>query len=173
MNLNDAISLDRQGDLKGASLAYEDVLKEDPGQYVALVNLIVMYWQMTDFGFLSGNNISPDFVHHASKRLRYIINHDSNPIFNPDYIFWKKYIAWADLGAEFDLEECRRLLRIEPDYLEPAMFIFSVSGGRECEVEARILLKRCVAEGTVRAKYVESVLRGTMQRRDLMDGGKN
>lgn len=82
---------------------------------------------------------------------------------DPGFVFWSKYIAWADLGESLSVEECRRLLRADPKQLDPAMFIFTSSHGRECSNEAMELLDRTAKDKTARARYIESVLRSTIQ----------
>lgn len=165
MTFEDALSLDKQGDLAGASLAYEACLAEDPSRIGVLVNLIVLYWQATDFGFSTGHNLTADFVQRCSRRLEeLLISQPKETEFSAEFMFWKKYIAWADLGEELLVEDCRRILRADPDYFEPAMYIFSVTEGRECAEEAETLLRICSSQATIRAQYVASVIRGTILR---------
>ena len=166
MNITDAIALDRSGDVVQASSAYEQVLLTETTPSDALVNLIVLYWQSTDYGFSVSRSLPASFVERASARLHILLNNgDRQNLFRADFLFWRRYIGWADLGEAFDLDECRRIMRSDRNYLEPAMFIFSVSEGEECLEQAKILLEQCVSEGTIRSKYVESVIKGLMKRR--------
>ena len=164
MNLEVAVDLDRDGKLVEASQAYEAIIVQEENARTALLNLLVLYWQVTDFGFLSKNRLSPEFVTHAGRRLRSLLSGSARYKLDSGFVFWSKYIAWADLGDSLELDECRRLLRANPTELDPAMFIFVSSGGGECVDEARVLLDRSIQDGTTRARYIESVLRATMQR---------
>ena len=78
--------------------------------------------------------------------------------------FWERYIAWADLGEPFAIEECEALLRHATSVLVPAMHLFAISNGEKYEKEARDLLRQCREDRTVRAHYIASVIEGVLKR---------
>jgi hypothetical protein len=166
MRLTEALVLDRQGRIQEAAAAYETVLQEAPDHLEGMLNLLVLYWQATDYGTSAAARLSPEFVDLAGRRLRELLAsaHKRFPG-RPEVVFWAKYIAWADFGDPFELAECRELLRAHPSYLEPALLLYSMSAGAEAEPEAMQLLERCSNEQTARCRYIVSVLDGVLKRR--------
>jgi hypothetical protein len=166
MKLSDAIASDVQGQTQEAAAAYEGILRSNPNELEATLNLMVLYWQATDFGISAIAQLPPEFVAFAGRRLRELLDLVPKQFpSRPEVVFWTKYIAWADLGVPFQPEECRDLLRDHPQYLEPALVLFSRSGGDEAESEAMQLLERCATERTARCRYMVSVIKGVLKRR--------
>jgi len=171
MTLEEAHAADREERVEDAARLYEAALVADPGNADALVELVVLYWQATDYGVWKSKGINREFVGFAGKRFRELLGQGSDSFpGSPAIRFWAKYIAWADLGEPLDGDECRTLLRGRPEYLEPAMFLFAASQGSECESEARRLLHVCEQVGTSRCRYVVSVIEGVFKRRPRSEG---
>ena len=157
MKHHEAVVAEQKGDIAGAVELYEACINELPED--ALINLAVLYWQITDYGFSTSLQLPPEVVEHAGARFAEVLDVTERKFpQSAAAMFWKKYIAWADLGDSFDPENCRQVLRENPTYLEPAMYLFSTSQGRESEHEALMLLEQCRQAGTVRARYVASVI---------------
>src|ERR1700722_1603589 len=165
MSLAEALSADGAGNSILAADLYETTLKNVPRDNQAFVNLLVLYWQATDFGFSSHANLSREFIQRAGKRLRELQNVAKKMTAVPEVRFWTKYIAWAEKGESFDLQECRRLLQEFPEYLEPAFVLFSRTAGAEAEVETQRLLQQCRETPTTRCRYIQSVISGVLKRR--------
>lgn len=166
MSENDAIRLDREGKIEAAAAAYEALISSGDFSNTELVNLIVIYWQSTDYGFSLGKGLSSDFMAHAGERLNSFFRRiDKDRFPDASVAFWRRYIAWADYGSELTNQYCYQLLRLNPQYLEPAMYIFSSTNGQECRPEAVKLLAQCAMESTTRSKYIESVLLAVMKLR--------
>lgn len=172
MTLAEALAADREGRTQDAAAAYEGVLRSDPVDITAILNLAVLYWQATDYGVATAEHLPPEFVALAGRRFRELLQlaHERFPE-RPEVLFWTKYIAWADLGEPFDPAECRKILRDYPEYLEPALVLFSSSAGAEGEAEAMQLLERCSEELTARCRYIVSVLNGVLKRRRSRKSG--
>lgn len=165
MTFADAIAADRDGRTQDAAVAYEDALAADPRDLTSLLNLAVLYWQATDYGTSATAHLGPDFVGHAGRRFRELLETARQQFPDrPEPLFWSKYIAWTDLGEPFDVTVCRQLLRTYPDYLEPAMALFSMSSGGESESDAIRLLERCNEDRTARSRYLASVINGVLRR---------
>jgi hypothetical protein len=165
MTVDDALRADRAGDLKRAASHYEDLLAGGAAEPDTLLNLAVLYWQATDPGMAAAQKLPSEFLAKAGKRFPELIAEAERRF--PGWTeprFWRRYIAWADLGEAFDAAECLELLQEDPGSLLPAMHVFAVSQGNESEAEARELLRRCNAEGTTRSRYVASVIEGVMRR---------
>lgn len=164
-SLEEALAFDRAGDIVHAAEAYEKAVKEDADNAEALINLAVLYWQATDFGFSAGNQLSVDFVSRAGKRFPEILAEAA--IRHPNMtepFFWKRYIAWADLGEDLHTSECEELLRRAPNSLEPVVFLIAQEGGVRYRTEAERLLDQAKRDGTTRSRYVSSVLESALKR---------
>lgn len=166
MNLAEAISLDVGGHTQLAAAAYEDVLLVNPDNPIAAINLLVLYWQATDYGASTAEGLPSDFVALAARRVRQILAEAPDSLRNrPETLFWGKYITWADFGTPYELEECRALLLAHPNYLEPAIYLFASSEGKEAEAQASLLRTNCESRKTARCRYALSVIEGVFGRR--------
>lgn len=164
MTLEDAVAADRKGDLQLAAVGYEEVLAGE-ASVEAVLNLAVVYWLATDTGMAAEKKLSPNFLATAGRRIPELlaVAQRRYPT-STEARFWRRYIAWADLGEPFGSAECRELLREDPAALVPAMHLFAASQGTEAEAEALELLRRCQEDGTTRAQYVASVIQGVLKR---------
>lgn len=165
MSVDDALSADRAGDLMGAASRYEELLAGGAATPDTLLNLAVLYWQATDPGMAAAQKLPPEFLAKAGERFPELLAEAEHRFpGRTEPRFWRRYIAWADLGEPLDGGECLELLREDPGSLVPAMHVFAVSQGKESEPEARELLQRCHADGTTRSRYMASVIEGVIRR---------
>lgn len=165
MTSDDAVSADRAGQLRVAASRYEELLASGVAPLETLLNLAVLYWQATDPGTAASQRLPPEFLATAGRRFPELLEEAERRFpMSSEARFWRRYIAWADLGETFGAEECLELLREDPASLVPALHAFAVSQGQEAEAEARELLQRCRAERTTRARYVASVVEGVLRR---------
>lgn len=165
MSFAEALAAERVGDIESASVRYEEALMADCASLDVLLNLVVLYWQSTDVGLAAAKALSPSFLARAGSRIPQLLDEAERRFpASTEVRFWRRYIAWADLGEELDGEDCRQLLREDPATLVPAMHLFALSHGSEAEAEAHELLRSCRGEGTARARYIISVLEGVMKR---------
>lgn len=136
--VGNALSLDRDDDhTQEAAAAYEELLAVDATNLEALLNLVVLYWQATN----SGTSFPVAFLKHAGARTHELLRLAGERCPNsPAVKFWQKYIAWAELGEPFDVEECRRILRIDPQYTEPAFYLLSQNADDDVKPLAQGLL---------------------------------
>jgi hypothetical protein len=165
MKLQDAVAADRKGELQLAAARYEEMLAAGEASLEVLLNLAVLYWQATDTGMAAAKKLSPDFLATAGRRFPELLAEAQRRFpTSTEPRFWRRYIAWADLGEPIGGDECRELLREDPAALVPAMHIFAASQGKEAEAEALELLRQCQEDGTTRARYVASVIQGVLKR---------
>jgi len=165
MTFQEALNADRVGDLELAASQYEMLLSEGESDIELLLNLSILYWQATDPGLAAAKKLSPDFFAKAGVRFPELLAEAARRYpSRSEPLFWTRYVAWADLGEPFGLEDCRELLRADPDCLVPAMGIFGITEGKEAVREAIELLRRCHVEATTRARYVASVIEGVLHR---------
>jgi hypothetical protein len=165
MTLQAAIAADREGRIEDAAALYEAVLTAPDAPLQAFMNLAVLYWQATDYGFSTAVKLKSEFVRMAGRRRREVLQ--GALLAYPgstEALFWTKYMAWADLGGTLTLDECEDLLSKDPSVLVPAMHEFALSNGSRAQKEAEALLSSSRLEGTVRAKYICSVVEAALQR---------
>jgi hypothetical protein len=168
MNLSDALAADRAGDVETAAGRYEEVLAGGDRSLRVMMNLALLYWQATDPGLAAARRLTSDFLATAGRRGAELLDEAGRQFPQSTAArFWKRYIAWADLGELFGIEECRQLLREDPAVLIPAMYVFAASQGRDMQTEAHELLRQCREDGTTGARYVVSVIEGVMRRSSL------
>jgi hypothetical protein len=168
MNLQEAVAADRREDVQVAVDGYERALASGDRSLRVLVNLALLYWQTTDPGLAAKKTLSPELMATAGRRIPELLAEAQERFPNStEPRFWQKYIAWADLGERFSLDECEELLRADPSTLTPVMHIFALTRGAEREADARELLRQCREDGTTGARYVASVIEGVLKRAGL------
>lgn len=157
MTHKEALQLERAGDIPGAVALYEQSLAVAPLE--VMIDLAVLYWQITDYGFWSTLGLPVALVDLGATRSAEVLDEAQRRFPNvPAPIFWRKYIAWADVGEPLSLDDCRRWLAQDPTSLEPALYLFMISQGKECRPEAMALLHEARAHGSTRSKYIASVI---------------
>lgn len=159
MRLEDAEAAEREGLLEKAADLYEEAIAEGSASLCTFLNLIVLYWQVTDFGFRAGMNLPLAFVKRAGERFRELLSL-ARARFpgSTEVVFWSRYIDWADLGTPLSTSECEDLLAANPADLTPALFLYSHSEGHRFQAEAMRLLDAYRGRGTLRAGYIVSVI---------------
>ncbi|WNG49632.1 hypothetical protein F0U60_40075 [Archangium minus] len=166
----EAIRLDREGRIEEAALLYEEALLAGERTLELFLNLVILYWQATDFGFSTHHRLGPGFVATAGKRFPSLLREAGRAYPGSTEVrFWQKYIPWADLGEYFAPEDCRKLLLEDPSVLVPVVYLFNEREGREYREKAVELLQRCWEDGTTRSRYVASVIGGVVTRIEWAD----
>lgn len=164
MSLVDALEADRAGEIELAAAHYEKVLLAGDASLVALVNLALLYWQATDPGLAATKKLRPSFLAIAGRRIPELLDEAQRRFpHSTEVRFWKRYIAWADLGEKLDSAYCRQLLQEDPTTPAPALYLFSTSDGDEAVTEAHELLGACHRSGTTGARYTASVIESTLR----------
>jgi hypothetical protein len=165
MNFSEALEADQAGELEIAAARYENVLAAGERSLKVLLNLALLYWQATDVGIAAEGRLGPDFIATSGRRVPELLEEAQRRFpESTEARFWKRYIAWADLGDPLEREECWQLLGEDPTTLVPAMYLFAISQGKEAKTEANELLRQCRESRTTGARYVISVIEGVMRR---------
>lgn len=165
MSLEEAIGMDRLGRVEDAVALYEAALSEPVRPLDLYLNLAILYWQVTDYGYWTAKGLTPEFVARAGQRFGEVLTQaEAEYPESTEVRFWRKYIAWADLGEPLAVDECVDMLRRNASELIPVMYLFASSQGSEFAHEAEILLRECRMEGTTRAQYICSVIEGVLKR---------
>lgn len=159
MSFARALRLEAGGDFAAACSAYEETLAAGGRDIDGYINLLVLYWQMSEYGFSAANGLDRRLVAGAGERRSAMLRQPPGWVSETaPYRFWSRYIRWADFGEPFEVEECIDWLKKVPGYSEPAFFVFSASAGRRFGDEAAALSWRIQSDPTIRAKYVRSVI---------------
>ena len=166
MTFDEALQAERDGHLVRAANHYERLLEKGTPPLRALLNLAVLYWQTTDYGYWTTKGLPQDFVAKAGQRFPEVLARagDLYPE-STEVKFWTKYIEWADLGEPLSVEDCVRWLQEDEEALVPVMFLFSQSGGQEYGTEATALLAESKKHDTTLSRYVASVIESVRARR--------
>jgi hypothetical protein len=99
MTIAAALAADRAGRIEEAAQLYEQAVAASASPLFVLMNLAILYWQATDYGFSTGNHLAHDFVARAGRRFGEGLGEAARRFpQSAEPRFWQKYIAWADLG---------------------------------------------------------------------------
>ena len=166
MSLIVAVQEDMQGNLSNAAECYEQVIQAGGASLEAYLNLAVLYWQCTDYGFNASHKLDYCFIDKAGERYSVILQEAEKQF--PDYPeirFWILYCDYITLGEPPFVEECRMLVNAVSKSLVPYFYLYSASRGHEYEEEANFLLEECLKYPTVKNKYIASVVKGVIKIR--------
>ena len=165
MTLELARQADREERVEEAASLYEAAIRSDPSQD-ALLDLVLLYWQATDFGYRTFRRLPDSFVKRAGERFPQLLA-EARRTFptSTEVEFWGQYIPWAYLAEPFPVEDCERLFARDRTVLVPVLYLFGQSDGRQYQPEAIELLRRSREKGTLGAKYVQGVIEGVLTRK--------
>jgi len=146
-----------------AAHLYEAVLADAGLPLDSMLDLAILYWQATDFGFSATQGLRKEFFQLAGVRYREILGLTLERFpHSTGARFWAKYTAWIDVGAPLDEADCVALLREDPNDLSPVLFLHSQDERFGQEAEA--LLRECNNRNTFRSRYTASVIEGVKFR---------
>lgn len=74
MTLGAAVKADQEGRLVGAAALYEEALSEGDVPVDALMDMAILYWQATDYGYWTGKGLPVEFAKRAGGRFRQILD---------------------------------------------------------------------------------------------------
>jgi hypothetical protein len=155
---------DRAGNYQEAADAYEAAIAAGNRAPDVLLDLAGLYWTLTDPGVAAGHHVPAPFMERAGKRLRPILDEAIQRYpDNPEVVFWKKYIGWADFGGGLRRDECLAMVH-GPQAIDTPIIFLVADGIEGLEERAQRLLDLARREGTARDSYVVSVLEGHLNR---------
>jgi hypothetical protein len=159
VRLAEATVADREGRVEDAAVLYEEALAGGPIPLDATLDLAVLYWCATDYGFILSHRLPVEFLPRAQMRHREVLA-EAARLFpgRVEVEFWRRYVAYVDRGEALVVEEARRWRRAHPQYLEPAAFVYLASQGTDAAEDARALVVRAREDPTTRKRYLASVV---------------
>jgi hypothetical protein len=148
-----------ESNIVDSAAALEAKLRLDPTNLEAIIDLAILYWTANDHGIAISIGLPVEFSSMGWRRWRELLElAESLYPKSPAVSFWAKYIRSIEGEEPFRLEECRELLRRQPEFLDPAMAVFAWSGGKEAQEEAARLIENCAPSSTWRCQYVRSMI---------------
>jgi hypothetical protein len=140
---------------------YEKAISVDELDVPGYLNLMVLYFEMLDYGFCSSHQISQELSEIADSRL-WQLNNEIKTKFgeNDEAMFWETYSKFVVLGEDSSVYELIWLSFIDrQSTLVPLIYFF----GREKVIaqytEQIALLKvQCIEATSARERYILSIL---------------
>ena len=159
-HLNEAVEKDEQGNLIEAIDLYERCLScNEAAPLDAYLNLVLIYWQMTDFGFNASRNLDPELVRKAGERYKFLLKGAAEAYpGNAEVRFWQLYCDHVSTGTGDIENECRTLIGNHSSNNTPALYLYAKSGGSLYKSEAEDLASSCKKCQTFKNRYTLSVL---------------
>lgn len=144
----------------------ELALRERPDDLSAWMDLTILYWLATDYGISVGAGMSGDFFRRAGDRLAALLEVGCMRFAGcPQAQFWTRYIDWIEHGGPLAVADCRAWLAREPQFKDPALFVFMTTPDAPFDDDdVAQLLAECRGRDTERAGYIVSVIESTMRR---------
>ena len=165
-----AHAADSTGDVLEAARLYEALNAECQLSPQAYADAICLNWQMTDFGYSTAKNLSPEAVRVAGDRLSALLQKvESKYPQHPELSFWRRYIRWADSGQAYLVEEAERALVDHPACRLPLVYIAQqprIAGKYLREIER--LRDEYSNPRTHREQYVYTTLTSALKRIEML-----
>lgn len=155
-----ALEFDQDDRPVEAADAYEEVLRECPGDRDTIVNLIGIYFAALDGGYSARHHLSQEFIERSDKRFHALLN--QGLMFLPqdtELDFWKRYYAVRVLGENWDevFPAAYEHIVVQGHQLAPYLALFLSSAGMKYETELRQLLVATSQGQTQRERELKSV----------------
>jgi len=156
----EAVEKDEQGNLIKAIDLYERCLScNETAPLDAYLNLVLIYWQITDFGFNASHTLDPELVRKAGERYKMVLK-GANEAYpgNSEVRFWQLYCDHVSTGTGDIENDCRTLIGNQSSNNTPALYLYAKSGGCLYKAEAEDLASSCKKCLTFKNRYMLSVL---------------
>ena len=160
--LSEAIRKEINGDFEGASKVYESAVCNKTTFWPAFVNLMVLYWQITDYGFWTDNNISKVFLKKAQERLEDLLEQAKG---STESIarFWANYIEWVDVGQEFPSKLAKDEF-IDGYQNDSLVYHLATEKNQDLMEKTRKALKELRLDNSTRGRYLVSVMESHLSK---------
>ena len=164
-SLQDAVVLDAAEKPLEASKAYEEVLAQGGPCIECYLNLAVLYFVCTDFGYLSHHGLPNDFCRRALGRAHELLDEAEHRFGSHNEIeFWRYYFDYAQLGEPPNPLKTRKLLEKGPSHV-PVFHLLMLEPDSSYIAEAEALLREISPPQTERERYIVSVLRSVLSNK--------
>ena len=141
-----------------AALAYEIALQEDEANLDTFLNLAVLYFVCTDFGYSAHHHLLPEFSAKAYERALAILDKAEERFGrNVEIVFWRQYFQYIVLGDEPFIEPCEQLVS-SGSSLVPYFYLFTSFQGEKYRPQAQQLFELVRDGTTAKKRYIRSIL---------------
>lgn len=159
-----AASFDEKDQPCEAAWAYELSIQRGDSDLDEHLNLAVLYFTCTDFGYATHKGLDPEFVVECSDRSQEILDLAEERFgSHPEIEFWRRYIRFVELGEEH-FEAKALALAATGETLVPYFYLFAYLDENRFRNEAEELMNLTRDGSTARKRYVRSILAGKLGR---------
>lgn len=153
-----AKQFDAQDLLIKASEAYEGLIATGKADIDIYVDLAVLYFVCTDYGYSTYHALPRWFIEKSWKRAHEVLNEATIVFGNePEFLFWHKYFDFVVLGdSPFD-DECQQWVA-RSNTLVPYFYLFSVVDTDKYKEQATKLFELVKYGHTAKERYIKSIL---------------
>jgi hypothetical protein len=156
-SLQTARQYDAQGDPVRAIEWYERALNEGPCLVDLFIDLAMVYFICTDFGYASAKRLPQELAASAYRRAQETLSRaEATHGSSAEILFWRKYFEFIVLGAGEFKQEATRLA--QQGTLVPYVHLYSRFASDKFSDEARLLMQSVSGVHTAKARYIRSVL---------------
>ena len=166
-----ALSFDRERRILAAVETYEQAIKSIDAPLWAILNLEGIYWDACSGPGCSFPEVEGDALFNRVDQRLLELMRLAKARFPESTVaeFWRRYILMRWLDDDFPQDACQQIFDRDPSEQTPLLYLYAFDGGRKWEPEARQLLARFKAEGTVLASSAGSFLTSCMKHYDRED----
>jgi hypothetical protein len=159
--------LDTQERPVEAAEAYERAIAEEDATLDLYLNLAVLYFVCTDFGYQAYHHLSDEFIAKAWDRAFKLLD-EAESRFGPDseITFWRRYFRFVRLGDDPFIEECERLA-LSGSLLVPYFYLFGYTGEEKHREQAQKLYESVKNGSTEKQRYIRSILENRLKPTNL------
>lgn len=140
--------------------AYEKAITEQDADLETFLNLAVLYFMCTDYGYIAHHKLSNEFVEKAWKRANEVLKEAESKFGKQAEIdFWRYYFRFVVLGDKPFIEIAENLSRSS---LVPYFYLFTSPRGERYRQKAQQLLELVRDGTTAKKRYIKSILEGKL-----------
>lgn len=151
-----------------AALAYEIVLQQYEANLDTFLDLAVLYFVCTDFGYSAHHHLLPEFSAKAYERALEILDKAEKRFGQETEIsFWRQYFQYVVLGDEPFVETCEQLVH-SGSSLIPYFYLFTSLKGEKYRPQAQQLFEMVKDGATAKKRYIRSILESRVNANEIM-----
>lgn len=165
--------LDAADDLEPAAKAYEEAIRLEDADLPAYLDLAILYFVCSDFGYASSHRLSSDFETSTWNGIFSTLDRAEERFGTCGEIaFWRRYCRWILLSEDWMSESDIRELTSNGESLVPYFYLvgsFAKLGStdrQQYQSRAKLLYDQVKDGKTARSRYILRVLESTRRESD-------
>jgi len=141
-----------------AALAYEIAIQKYEASLDTILDLAVLYFVCTDFGYSAHHHLLPEFSAKAYERALEILDIAEDRWGQKvEIVFWRQYFRYVVLGDDPFVEMCEQLARSSSSLI-PYFYLFTSIEGEKYRPQAQQLFELVKDGTTAKKRYIRSIL---------------